>query len=259
MAQRTLHNTILDRPLQSPRAQIAPVPRCGIFDYAFNCDFDNADDRDPGGESRRAEASATLTGRSARAPTAWTRLHSHASSASSNSGAAVTSQGLASCAHQHRNMGGAPHFTARLALVAVVKRKSNGRLIDDRRSTRGNRFATDDGAASKGTLGLIYFCHRLTDAFSSTIMSSIYSEFPPPHGQSVVAQGSLRRCMMCPGDATRRGLPHNPVMPHRGRHDPSPTRQGSTATTLARLPLILSCCHVPLVSELTLLVFRRIL
>jgi len=33
--------------------------------------------------------------------------------------------------------------------------KQNGHLIDDRRSTQGNRFATDVGAASKETVGLI--------------------------------------------------------------------------------------------------------
>jgi len=32
--------------------------------------------------------------------------------------------------------------------------KENGRLIDDRRSTRGNRFATDDRAMNKKTVGL---------------------------------------------------------------------------------------------------------
>jgi len=34
--------------------------------------------------------------------------------------------------------------------------KQNGRLIDGRRSTRGNRFATDDRAANKEIVGLIY-------------------------------------------------------------------------------------------------------
>ena len=34
--------------------------------------------------------------------------------------------------------------------------KQNPHLIDDRGSTQGNRFATDDGAASKKTIGLIY-------------------------------------------------------------------------------------------------------
>jgi hypothetical protein len=32
--------------------------------------------------------------------------------------------------------------------------KTNARLIDDRRSTQADRFATDDGAASKETVGL---------------------------------------------------------------------------------------------------------
>jgi hypothetical protein len=33
--------------------------------------------------------------------------------------------------------------------------KENARLIDDRRSTEGNRYATDDRAASKENVGLI--------------------------------------------------------------------------------------------------------
>jgi len=40
--------------------------------------------------------------------------------------------------------------------VSDRRGQENGHLIDDRRSTQGNRFATDDRAASKQTGGLVY-------------------------------------------------------------------------------------------------------
>jgi hypothetical protein len=50
-AQRTLHTTIFDRPLQYPRAQIAPGRHSEILDYIFNCNFNNAGSCDPDGAS----------------------------------------------------------------------------------------------------------------------------------------------------------------------------------------------------------------
>jgi hypothetical protein len=41
--------------------------------------------------------------------------------------------------------------------------KENGHLIDDCRSTQGNRFATDDGAVSKETAGFCYCFDALAD------------------------------------------------------------------------------------------------
>jgi hypothetical protein len=50
-------------------------------------------------------------------------------------------------------MFGIGHFT--ITPPSHRNSKQNGRLIYHRRSTRRNRFATDAGAASKETVGLI--------------------------------------------------------------------------------------------------------
>ncbi len=77
------------------------------------------------GDGRRRSASERLRGtlrrqRRRKGSKAKKRFQPLFSRQPSNSGAAVTSQALASCEHQRRDTGGAPHLTVPLALFAVV-------------------------------------------------------------------------------------------------------------------------------------------
>jgi hypothetical protein len=67
-----------------------------------------------------------------------------------------------------------------LAIKQLSQRssKQNGRMIDDRRSTRGNRFATDDRATNKGFVGLSDGPPVLEGGFCISPRKSIFQTLP---------------------------------------------------------------------------------